>query len=186
MPDILTFNEDLHEYRLNERKIPSVTQILADLSFIDDSFFTLESRERGRKVHKITELYDDGSLDMETVDPRLKGYLDAWISFVRKEGFAWIAIEKRIFHPTYWYAGTLDRKGVNQRGKTILLDIKTGVPSKWHSFQLGGYLLCEPADEIWTIHLKKDGRFSVEYHKKDEAVADWKAIAWTFRLREGL
>ena len=186
MIDALTFDEDTHTYRMGERIVPSVTQILADLGFINTDFFDDASADRGRKVHKLTELWDQEALDEDSVDPRLKGYLDAWISFVRKEGFAWIAIEKRIFHPTYWYAGTLDRKGVNQRGKTILLDIKTGVPSKWHSFQLGGYLLCEPADEIWTVHLKKDGRFSVEYHKKDESIADWKAIAWTFRLREGL
>ena len=185
MPDILTFNEDLHEYRLNERKIPSVTQILADLSFIDDSFFTLESRERGRKVHKITELYDDGSLDTETVDPRLKGYLDAWIAFCNAVSFVPTMIEKRVFHSHLFYAGTLDRKGVNGKGKSVLLDIKTGVQSGWHPYQLGGYALCEDADELLTVYLKEDGKFRVEEHDKKKSINGWLNIVQTYNIREG-
>ena len=185
MADILTFDEDLHEYRLNDRKIPSVTQILASLGFIDDSFFTLESRERGRKVHKITELYDDDSLDMETVDPRLKGYLDAWISFCKATSFVPTMIEKRVFNSHLFYAGTLDRKGVNGKGKSVILDIKSGVPANWHAFQCSAYTLCEDADELLTVYLKEDGKFRVEEHEKKKSINGWLNIVQTYNIREG-
>ena len=181
----LEFDEDTHTYRSGTRLVPSVTHILADLGFIDTSFFTEESADRGRKVHKLCELYDNETLDEESIDPRLKGYLDAWIAFCEAEGFAWTMIEKKVFNERSWYAGTLDRKGVNRRGKTILLDIKTGGPAPWHAYQLGGYLTCEPADEIQTVHLSKDGTFSLQYHDETEAIYDWRAIMHVYNLREG-
>lgn len=185
MSDLLTFNEEIHEYRYEGRKVPSVTGILSSLDFIEDEFFTLESQERGIKVHRITELYDLGSLDEDTVDPRLAGYLKAWITFQEATGLVFTMIEHRVYHPGFAYAGTLDRKGVDKKGHTILLDIKTGVKAVWHQYQLGGYALCcQPADELMTVHLMEDGQFRVEEHNKNEAISGWRAIIQTYNLRE--
>lgn len=185
MPDVLTFDEDTHTYKYGDRIAPSVTQILGSLGFIEDEFFTLESQIRGKLVHKITELYDDDSLDMETVDPRLKGYLDAWIAFCNAVSFVPTMIEKRVFNAHLFYAGTLDRKGVNGKGKSVLLDIKTGVPAIFHAFQLGGYTLCEDADELLTVYLKEDGKFRVEEHDKKKSIPGWLNIVQTYNIREG-
>ena len=190
MADILTFNEDLHEYRLNERKIPSVTQILSDLGFIDDSFFTLESRERGRKVHKITELYDYGSLDTETVDPRLKGYLDAWIAFCGQVGIIWTHIEHKM-GSRFGYAGTCDRIGITGKGKRWLIDIKSSlyIPS-WIEYQLTAYrCLAEESgigniDENISVHLSADGKYRVQ--EWEYSPNDWMAMLSVYSIKKRL
>jgi hypothetical protein len=127
----LTFDEEKHEYRLDGRVIPSVTQVLKAAGMIDDQWFDEWSRERGKAVHKATELDDRGELDESTIDPRIAGYLDAWRRFIFETGWKSNEIEKLVFSRFAWFAGTLDRIGrfPTDRGLSIV-DIKTGTPTR--------------------------------------------------------
>lgn len=122
---MLQFDSDLHEYRFGGINVPGVTSVLAPL--VDYSMVNQELLERarvlGQAVHLATELYDQGTLDTDSLDPVLVPYLDAWIRFRKEVDFQPIGIEQRVYHPIYRYAGTLDRTGL-VRGNMAVLDIK--------------------------------------------------------------
>lgn len=179
----LTFTAETHEYQLDGKKVPSVTQVLSEMGFIDTRWFTEESRERGTLVHKLCELHDLGVLDEESVDPRLAGYLAAWKSFGVKTEFVWTSVEKPLAHPLFRYAGTPDRIGISGKGIKTLIDIKSGPPSLWHCFQIGGYLAMDQCEDARTVHLSSDGSFTVEQYEIEENIFDWKAIYRTYQLK---
>ena len=182
----LTFDEAKHEYRVDGRVVPSVTQVLSEMGFINSEWFTEESRIRGTLVHRLCELWDKDELDPLTVDPRLAGYLKAWQKFCRAEEMVWLHIEKKMFHKVLRYAGTPDRIGFDRRGWVTVVDIKTGISAPWHSYQLGGYLSIHPAKVALSVLVADDGTFRVEYHQVEQAVRDWNAIYHTYTLQKGL
>ena len=184
----LTFNEEIHEYRLDGRRLPSVTTILSEMDFIDSTWFTEESRQRGIIVHRLCELDDLGSLNPESVDPRLKGYLRAWQKYRDAEDLCFTHIEHRMASSRMGYAGTCDRVGIDRKGRTILIDIKTGSQS-WHiEFQLSAYRFLLGESGIGnirsnlSIHLREDGEFQVQ--EWEHAPQDWMAILRTYHIRE--
>ncbi|MHB8371034.1 MAG: PD-(D/E)XK nuclease family protein [Leptospirales bacterium] len=182
----LIFDAEAHVYTVNGKVLPSVTEILSKLGFIDTKWFTEESRERGTVVHKICEMYDIGTLDEESVDPRLSGYLEAWKDFSIKMEFVWTHIEHKM--ASRLFAGTCDRVGIDRKGKTFLLDIKTGkYPSMWIGWQLAAYRTLLEAegiriDEQASVHLSEDGTFDLQLW--EHVPEDWKAIVRTYHLRE--
>lgn len=122
---MLTFDEARHEYRYNGEVIPSVTTILkplVDYSAIHPDVLKRAS-ELGTMVHKTTELFDEGVLDEDDLDPVLVPYLDGWKRFRQEVGFVPDSIEKRMYHPTFRYCGTSDRTGAI-RGVKAVVDIK--------------------------------------------------------------
>ena len=54
MASELTFDEEKHEYRLDGEVLPSVTGILREMGFVDDTYFTEDSAARGTAVHRAT------------------------------------------------------------------------------------------------------------------------------------
>lgn len=122
---MLQFDEGRHEYRFNGEVIPSVTAILkplVDYSAIHPDVLKRAS-ELGTLVHKTTELFDEGVLDEDDLDPILKPYLDGWKLFRHEVGFVPDTIEKRMYHPAFRYCGTSDRTGAI-RGVKAVVDIK--------------------------------------------------------------
>ncbi len=178
----LTFIESDHSYWVDGRQLPSVTQVLDSLGFIKSEWFTEESRIRGTLVHRLCELWDKDELDPLTVDPRLAGYLKAWQKFCRSQDMVWTAIEDKRFHRVKRYAGTPDRLGINRRGRTVTVDIKTGPPALWMCFQAGGYLDMDRTEEAYSVHLKEDGNFQIEEYDVRYAIEDWTAIYHTYTL----
>jgi len=158
---MLTFEESTHTYTLDGQEIPSVTQVLKAEGFINTDFIDPWYAERGTAVHKATELFDLGTLDESSLDPRIVGYLEAWKKYRRDTGYTPDPdmIERRMYHPTLKYAGTIDRPG---------LDIKSGSPEPWHVIQAAGYedLMLANTDDVsrgWSmIYLKEDGTYKVK------------------------
>lgn len=121
----LQFDEGLHEYRLDGRRLPSVTQLLAPL--VDYSQVPKETLERaqqlGTAVHRMTELHDKEDLDEESLSNELRPYLEGWKKFRTECQFEPVTVEHRMSHPTFRYAGTSDRTGAI-KGRLAVLDIK--------------------------------------------------------------
>ena len=84
MPDIV-FNEQTHEYIVDDKKYPSVTQILDLLTYtefanIDKGVLETASR-RGTAIHEATENLDYGGY--AEVDAETEPYVQAtWTSLV--------------------------------------------------------------------------------------------------------
>lgn len=109
------FDPIKHEYRNTQGNIvPSVTWILAQSGLCDFSFVEAEIRdramERGKSVHWMLQLEDQGALDYRRVPLRLRPYRQAYLLWKKASGFVpeWI---ERSFISHYGYAGTLDRYG---------------------------------------------------------------------------
>lgn len=132
MPEIILTDE--HRYFLGGVEYDSVTNILRAEGFMSN-YVPADLdwyMERGTMVHKATELWDQDKLDEESVDPRIRGYLESWKLFQIDRGkiYAPCEIEIKLYDPIYQDAGTLDR---------IDLDIKTGQSERWHVFQVARY-----------------------------------------------
>lgn len=117
----LTFDEASHVYRLPDGTTPpSVTGILKatgvstdfeDLSLMSGriSQAIALKRDIGVQVHAAAHYYDDNDLNIDTLDPQVRPYLDAWATF--RENYPRLrpaTRERRVYHPGLRYAGTLD------------------------------------------------------------------------------
>ena len=179
----LHFDQATHVYRLGDRVLPSVTQVLKEAGIIDDTWYTEESRIRGSFAHEATALDDAGVLDESSVDSSLAGYLEAWRRFKRDSGMRILKAEFRICDRVYGYAGTVDRLAVVRHQPTIP-DIKTGDPEPWHALQLAGYARCVPGRPMrMGVYLHDDGKYTTRTYTdpSDDAaflacvgVANWK------------
>jgi len=137
----ITFDRETHVYRVDSRKVDSVTQILEILApYAGVHPDILEAaRQLGTNVHLTTELHDRGDLDEERLDPLLLFYLDGWKNFLSDTGFTITHIEEIVYSKTYNYIGTFDRAGI-LNGKECVLDIKTtAFQTKTHPLQLAAY-----------------------------------------------
>lgn len=174
--NILTFEEETHTYKTNGIKVPSVTQILKeagliDLSFVDKEILEYKS-DLGTKVHTTTELYDQNNLDVDSLHPILKGYLDGWIKFRKDYDFTPTLMEIALIHPLYKYAGKIDRIGTIRKD-TVQVDLKSGVHHHSYAIQSAGYTELynygkpkkEQIKKRYTVYLKGTGEYEVREHK---------------------
>ena len=167
---MLEFNKERHEYKLDGVILPSVTQVIKSAGLVDDTFYDDYSCQRGSAVHLATALYDEGTLDESTVADEIKGYLVGWVKFLKESKFKPEAIEKRLSHQIYSYAGTIDRIGL-LNGRQVICDIKTGALMPTVGVQLAAYKnLTEADNNTYAIKLNTDGTYAL---KKYSAQADW-------------
>lgn len=137
----LDFNPLNHEFRMDGKIIPSVTQVLKAAGLIDaqphgDSWYA----NRGTAVHEATVLHDENDLDETTLDPEIVPYLEAWKKFRAEMNFELVEKPELQVYSELGYAGIVDRV-CKINGQISILDIKTGVFAKWWSVQLAAYAM---------------------------------------------
>lgn len=161
MTDGFRYRADDHSYWLDERRLPSVTQIL---SVLPNAYETVppEVLERkrilGTAVHRACELDDQEVLDQFTVHPLVEPYLTAWRRFCADTGFTPSAIEEPGYSREYGYAGTLDRVG-EIGGALAVLDLKCVAELKPETaLQTAGY--AQIALDHWGHEVKR--RYAVQ------------------------
>ncbi len=123
----LTLDHAAHVYRIGDRVVPSVTQILDQLQLLRGiPREQLEAAARfGTNVHLACHLSDTGELDEEALDPALVPYVADWRAFVDATGFVVTSSEQPVLHEKLGYAGTPDKLGA-WKNATWLIDIKSG------------------------------------------------------------
>ena len=111
--------DDLHIYRWNGNIVPGVTEILFDLGFIKENPWAKpEAKLKGQYAHKAIQYYEEGDLDMDSVDPDIQPYFDAWVQY------------------RHWSGPSTDPKAA-----LVVTDLKTGQKKDWHALQVAGYSL---------------------------------------------
>lgn len=128
----LHFDAPTHTYRLNGRRVPSVTQITGTIApLVGIPREVLEAKaDLGTAVHLATEYHDQDDLDWDGLPDIVRPYLEAYARFRAETGFIPTRIEARVSNPTFAYAGTLDRIGTFARLKGVrttapcLVDLK--------------------------------------------------------------
>lgn len=168
MAKILTFEPENHIYELDGVELPSVSEITRFISreiYGEVTQYTLDrAAERGTNVHKLTEALDKyGSCE---ADEGLLPYLQAYVEFRKNNRIEWSKIEFCTYNPIEGYGMTVDRYGT-LNGKQILVDIKTSsqiqtvaVTAQLTLYRMGLEEQGFPVDEMYVLHLKKDGKFT--------------------------
>lgn len=174
---ILQFNEERHEYSLGGTILPSVTQIMSPLSSAHygkvDKDILQKSAERGRIIHQAIQFY----IEFRAIDipDEYLGCLNAFIKFVADSQVEILSTEQKMYHPIYFYAGTLDILA-KINGKITLIDVKTYEKFSPHleRVQLHGYASIYEANNDTKIDNKmifipyEDGSYkTAEYPAKD-------------------
>jgi len=197
----LTFVPERHEYWLDGRRVPSVTEILKDtgVSTNFDELGAMSERLRGQielkrdlgsALHADIHAFDDGDLVWRTVDDRVLPYLEAWAIFRENTGLKPLARERVVYHAALNYCGTLD--GIFERpdGARVLIDVKTGDPhDAAANLQTAGYQLafaCEHPDlhivERQSVQLVPDRKvpYLVTPYRDFTDFGTWQAIVTTY------
>jgi hypothetical protein len=145
------FDPERHLYLVQDRVVPSVTQVLhaaglsADYSAVNPEVLE-RKRTIGEYVHKATQYLDEGSLDLATVDLQIQPYLAAYEQFIKDSGFRPRLVEHRLVGNINGMlcGGTVDREGT-MAGKLWIIDLKC-IERLYPSFalQTAGYELLLP------------------------------------------
>jgi len=134
------FDTETHSYYLDGVKLPSVTQVLNSTGVA--SYQDVPAMEyyldRGTAIHKACELLSRGNLDEDSLDDRIKPYVEAFRKFLSDTDAVIEQTEVRTYHPAHRYAGTVDAVAV-LNGRRCLLDYKTTVVTAWTGIQLAAY-----------------------------------------------
>ncbi len=157
--------DDQHRYFWNERRVPSVTQVirlLAPRTFEVDDYY----KNRGIIIHTICHWEDTNELDESSVDELLIGWLRAWRKFKSDTGFIITRAEHSLYHPKYGYAGRIDRYGMLNES-LVVVDLKTGQPHPSDLLQAPSYLFLLRANKIkcekaFDLYLKSNGKYRLE------------------------
>ena len=181
----LRFDEEPHEYFLStgasEKKLVSVTQMLAGMGLVDTSMFRQVHLDNGTARHFATELDDLGKLDESSLDSITGPAVDAWRQCMSDSKFVNRYIEVRGFSESNSYAFTIDRVGT-WGGKPAIVDIKGSSKLRSYPLQLWLYkmgweeLTGEKIDRLASVHLQPDGRSKVYVYEQDEIARDFAAV----------
>ncbi len=133
-----------HVYTLSlpgqpDRVLASNTQILKDRGVIDTTYYKPEHAARGTYVHGVCDVWNKARLlgcdiEWDEVDPRFKGYCEAWVKFCTETGFKAHLSEQPLWHSA-GYATTIDAFGYIGE-QAVLVEIKTGSEPKWVWLQM--------------------------------------------------
>lgn len=178
-----------------KREVPGVSHILEAMGE-KGSYYRKNTdfyMTRGTYAHKAAALDHAGELDESTVDPEIKGYLQAVRNFKREHMVTVLASEKSIYHEGLDYCGTLDLVAVIARySYPFVLDLKSGSPAPWHILQVAAYLLAHGRKE-WKkfgaalVYLKQTGRYTLDIIPPmvlDRQIAKWENLVREFHQKE--
>lgn len=134
----LTVDTEKHEYHVGKQKLLSITDCLKSAGVMDIRFASDFDLWVGTATHRAIELYNKGTLDMDSLDSDLKPRLDAWIEFLKLTGFKTKESEKSVYNFNLQVAGTLDVWGEFPNGTEGIVEIKSGNIGKWTALQTAG------------------------------------------------
>jgi hypothetical protein len=164
------FDADTHRYILEGGQVvPHITEMLERGGLVDNTWYTEESSERGRAVHKLTADYDMGALENPaSCVSGYKGYLLAHVKAVGIMRPEWLAIEEPRVHSKHRFGGRPDRV-CKVYGLASVLEGKTGQEERSHGVQTALQAILEaerlhlPAQAIarLVLYWKPDGRFKL-------------------------
>lgn len=168
------FDPEAHAYTLDGNAVPSVSGII--MPAYDFRFVKPEVLERaaalGSMVHKTVELFERGTLNLDTLHPFLHDHLKQWLRFKDECNFTYVRGEHIVYSEKYQYCGTYDCDG-RFSDSQVLLDIKTGSKYEPHKLQTAGYKIAAVEMGILqqdcrraSLYLDRKG-YELSFHQRD-------------------
>lgn len=176
-----------------------VTDVLPRPAYACDPWYL----QRGKAVHLACHYLDTCGLDWSALDPRIKGYVEAWERCKAETGCAVNRSEVAVGGPLFGYVGTLDKimdlpAGNKKMGWPVrpgvsheVWDLKCGDPEPWHALQLAAYVHAYGGRMKLgrrTCHLSADATYRLIEHKGKDDLKVFLAMLTTkyWRLEHGL
>jgi len=178
------FDPEKHEYRIQGRRVPGVTQVLSDLipGFRASDWYL----QRGRAVHAAAAFVARG-IAFEH-DPRIGGQVEAVRKFYREVATIVQFSELQVYSERYQYAGTLDLIYMMNNGRSLLADFKASLTPAT-IYQCAAYALASPVPirHGVGVELHDDGTYKMsEIWDLKRPTQEWLAMLTVFRIRERL
>jgi ATP-dependent exoDNAse (exonuclease V) beta subunit len=182
-----------HQYALNGRPIPSVTQIIRRVLGDKEYGGTQWHMDRGTAAHELYAMLARGEdLSKYDYDQRLQPNVDAWRDWAARERPKFIEVEYQVASDRFGYAGTID--AVVQIGKRVfILDYKA-TSSARDAIQLAAYRMAlrETMPELIvtgliSLQINADGwRYGPVLGHSEMLCADaaWNNVLGVYRLLE--
>jgi hypothetical protein len=187
----LTFNEAMHEYRLNGFRIPSVTQVLDDVlgksygATVEDAAWYAD---KGKSLHACAALIAQGE-DFDA-PAGIEGHVEAVRAFFNSFFIGHMRFADRmVYSEMFRYAGTLDLCDP-QAG--IIFDYKASQDDERNRLQLAGYAVAlnemTASRRKWkgiTVKTKADGTYQCsQMYDLDKARPSWLACREVYAIRD--
>lgn len=174
------FDPSDHSYFSEGEILPSVTRILMDEGFVNDRWFTEESRNRGSDIHLAIKHHYVGGC---SIPPGIAGYFKGFLKFKVECNWKPEIIEEPMACDLY--AGTPDQLGMMNSFRAIL-DIKSGAPSLVTALQTQGYKGLHPDycnARRFALHLTAKGKYKlIEYTDRRDKYIWGSAVAlWHYK-----
>jgi hypothetical protein len=194
---MLSFEEGAHLYRWDGKPVPNVTRIIAPLT--DYSRIPPErlerARQEGQHIHKMVELHFRDDLQVDFLPPWMRGHYAALLRFVEETGYENYAAERRLYHRTMGYAGTMDLAGQMhrlKRARPAVIDVKRSLyAGPAIGLQDAGYLDASNSekelprlDHRYALVLRADGSYRLEPYEDRDDHAAFLACLQQLRWRE--
>ena len=191
MPEIMLTEE--HVYHVDGIERPGVNQILTDTGLVKPYNGDPWYGKRGTYTHTACHMLDMGDLDEETLDPAIKGYVEAYKKFKAESGMVFLHSEEKLWHPQFNYCGTPDRF-------YPVLDIKTGDMHEPLTLELYAEIIRVNRQDMkdktdyelfrtaYFLRLKEDGTYNLKPYKLDatnKTIALSAVNVWHERRRRG-
>lgn len=141
---------------------------------------------RGQTVHQAVQYLIKGTLDWDTVDEGITGYVAAFQDYRIRNIYEVILTEERLYDDTLRITGRIDLLCLMEDGRYAIIDLKTGPIQKSTAIQMGAYLyLLESQGDVFkerhkdlmnlhprriALRLNQDGSWQAE------AFTDYKDI----------
>jgi len=162
---IITLDETDHTYRDQDGNIinPSATGLLKWAGHIDATFYDAYSANRGRIVHLSCQLFNEGDLDEESLDPVIAPYWKAYVRFLYDTGFKVSRGEFIAYNEALGIVCKPDIEGYWPGTKTkCLIDLKSGKLMPWTGLQLAFQRLAIREPRLrYGLELKKNGKYKL-------------------------
>lgn len=185
---ITYYNDELHEYRVEGKIVPSVTQIISAAGLIDNSFFTEAARARGTYIHTAILYYLQDDLVEDSIPDEYKGYMNAFKQFMVDTLCKPLInmCEVPVFNELF--AGTPDII-CTLKGWESIVDVKTGAESPITGIQTAAYeRLLDKSLKRYGLYLKNTGKYKlVPYTDRNDINIFNAALSlYNFRVARGL
>ena len=181
------FDEEKHHFLVQGERWPSITQVLADMGFIDTRWFTKASRDRGSHIHRIIHWHLIGELDEGSIDPELWPYFEAWLRFESDTDFRPTETETPRISELYRFGGIPDSIGM-LADREVIVERKTGAAPHWVALQLAAQeVLCDRPLYRFSLQLKSNGQYRLkQYRDRTDRGVFLSALAcWWWRNEGG-
>jgi hypothetical protein len=190
MATTFQFVPETHTYLKEGRAVPSVTQIIERAGLVCYDHIPKpildHKAEVGTAAHAAAHYYDEGDLDLTTLDDEVMPYLEAWMRFRNETNFLANAIEQRgiAMADGMEYGYTFDRDGL-LNGRRTLLEIKctASIEVSWGP-QTAAYEMALRAKDGQArhrvaVHLKPNGTYSLIQLSE---IKDYQVFRWALGL----